>query len=182
LEAANSLLQEKDKKIGKMRALKGTVKNLKSKVTDQESLIEDLVAENTRLVIVNANLKTVDKERAFLEKKLTEMQALNAQLEAQNRGLKHEAQLQLTLRDQFKSFVKDNMTAFDIDKTMDFSSHSQSLDENVRQSVSPVAFRSSKPLKEAQSHNHLFSTNQSKRQIESNLARRKQYAEEIRQR
>ena len=49
-----------------MRALKGTVKNLKSKVTDQESLIEDLVAENTRLVIVNANLKTVDKERAFL--------------------------------------------------------------------------------------------------------------------
>lgn len=43
------------------------------------------------------------------------------QMTSKNQALVHEVELQCTLRDQFKTFVKDNMEAFDFDKFVDLN-------------------------------------------------------------
>jgi len=71
--------------------------------------------ENSRLALACAKLDQIEMDKVDLEKTVEELQFENESLATKNRDLTYQVSLQSTLRDQFKTFVRENIDVFDFE-------------------------------------------------------------------
>lgn len=72
--------------------------------------------ENSRLALACAKLDQIEMDKVDLEKTVEELQFENESLATKNRDLTYQVSLQSTLRDQFKTFVRENIDVFDFEQ------------------------------------------------------------------
>ncbi len=88
----------------------------RDKICKLEQDLEDLVMENSRLALACAKLDQSEMDKVELVQKVDELQYENEILVTKTRDLTYQVSLQSTLRDQFKTFVKENIDVFDCDQ------------------------------------------------------------------
>lgn len=106
------------------------------------------------------------------------MKTANQRLVDENRELRHQVQLQQTLRDQFKTFVKENISAFDLSTEFSLQPDQAENTASTVKSVSPKPRKPNHDTRETTLH-----AKQAERQAQATISmkRRKDYSDRIRQ-
>lgn len=116
----NSFLKESLESLGvemiKLTEIKKREFKQRDKIFKYEQDLEDLVMENSRLALACAKLDQIEMDKVDLEKTVEELQFENESLATKNRDLTYQVSLQSTLRDQFKTFVRENIDVFDFEQ------------------------------------------------------------------